>query len=183
MNLSKIILELLGWRIQGAERLNEIPKKIFAVVPHTSNWDFPLGLLIRKAANMETYYLGKKSLFRPPWGFIFSWLGGYPVDRSRNTHLVDTIAEIFDSKERFAISIAPEGTRKKVPHLKTGFYYIAKKCNIPIILTKFDAKNKIVDFSEPFYTSDEESKDMAYIEAYFDGVIGIVPEKSFTLNN
>ena len=182
MNISKWLLNLAGWKITGAENAHKVPKKIFAVAPHTSNWDFPLGLLIRNAAQLETYYLGKKSLFKPPWGSIFRWLGGYPVDRSKHNHLVDTIVDIFNAHEKFAISIAPEGTRKKVKHFKTGFYYISKKGNIPIILTKFDAASKTVDFSAPFYPGIDEEKDLHYIESYFDGVQGINPEKSFYLN-
>jgi 1-acyl-sn-glycerol-3-phosphate acyltransferase len=134
---------------------------------------------VRRAANLETYYLGKKVLSKPPLGVLFRWLGGYPVDRSSHHNLVDTIVKIFDSHETFAISIAPEGTRKKVTSLKTGFYYIARKAQIPIILTKFDAGNKIISFSEPFYPTSDDERDLRFIEQYFSGVVGIRPEKSF----
>lgn len=173
------ILHILGWTVSGIENQKKLPKKVFAVVPHTSNWDFALGLLLRQSVGLETYYLGKKILFRPPWGFLFRWLGGYPVDRSQHHQLVDSIVDIFDQRESFAITIAPEGTRRKVRSLKTGFYYIAKKAAIPIILTKFDAANKHISFSEPFYPTANTEEDLRYIEHYFSGVLGINPQKSF----
>lgn len=176
--ISRWILNMLGWKI-----INRIPpnlkKYIIAVVPHTSNWDFPLGLLVRSALGLKTGFVGKSSLFKPPYGWIFYWLGGQPVDRSKRTNYVDQVAEVFQKREEFSMTIAPEGTRKKVDKLKTGFYYIAKKAEIPIILCKFDAGNKTIDLSEPFYPGNDSAKDIEYIENYFKGVRGLKPKNSF----
>ena len=121
-------------------------------------------------------------LFKPPWGILFKWLGGYPVDRTSHHNLVDNIVRIFDQHDQFAISIAPEGTRKKVTAFKTGFYFIAKKADIPIILTKFDAGNKLISFSPPFYPKKDSDADIRQIESYFSGVEGIRRKKSFVAN-
>jgi 1-acyl-sn-glycerol-3-phosphate acyltransferase len=176
--ISSWILKLFGWKI-----INHIPpelkKYIIAVVPHTSNWDFPLGLLVRSALKLKTGFIGKKSLFAFPHGFLFYWLGGQPVDRKKSTNYVDQVAEVFKRKDRFSMAIAPEGTRKKVKSLKTGFYYIAKKADVPIILCKFDAGSRIVEMSAPFYPGDDKEKDFAFIENYFKDVRGINPENSF----
>jgi 1-acyl-sn-glycerol-3-phosphate acyltransferase len=127
----------------------------------------------------DTKFIGKKSLFKPPFGAVFRALGGYPVDRSKNNNFVDAVVEIFDSKEKFSIALAPEGTRKKVDKIKTGFYYIAKGANIPIILVRFDYANKEVTFSDPFYTTDNKEADLKFIDDHFRGTLGKIPENSY----
>lgn len=177
--ISQWILRLLGWTIMGHEVTRRLPKSIIAVVPHTSNWDFPLGILVRSASRIKTRFLGKKSLFRPPFGWIFYALGGYPVDRSKHTNLVDATVKIFNRKETFSITLAPEGTRSKVDQLKTGFYYIAKKANVPIVLTAFDFGKKQVRFAPPFYPTDDFDADWQFMLNYYIGVEGKNKELSF----
>ena len=177
--ISQLILRLLGWSIHGAENVLSVPKVIVAVAPHTSNWDFPLGILVRSASGINTRFLGKKSLFKPPFGFLFYWLGGYPVDRTKHTNLVDATAAVINQKEEFRVTIAPEGTRSKVEGFKTGFYYIAKKAQVPIILTAFDFKTKEVRFGPPFYPSDNYVEDWTRIYDYFEGVEGLHPSYQF----
>jgi 1-acyl-sn-glycerol-3-phosphate acyltransferase len=176
--ISAWILKLLGWRITGIYPNSE-PKNVLAVVPHTSWVDFPLGLLVRSARKMDTRFLGKASLFKGPMGGIFKWLGGYPVDRRGNQKMVDAVADIFNAHDKFDIAIAPEGTRKKVDKLRSGFYYIAKKSGAAIVLVTFDFGNKVVHFSDPIYPTDDESSDLKKIEDYFRGVQGKKIEYSF----
>jgi 1-acyl-sn-glycerol-3-phosphate acyltransferase len=178
--ISSFILKLLGWNLDIQFDLKDVPKKfVIIVIPHTSNWDFPLGLLVRSAMNLDIKYAGKNSLFVWPIGAVFRWLGGYPVDRSRRTHFVDSVVDIFNEKEEFAIAIAPEGTRKKVEQLKTGFYFIAKKAGIPILLCSFDYSKKTVSVSEPFFPTDDMDADFAFILDFYKGVVGKVPEYGF----
>ncbi|MBL0190465.1 MAG: 1-acyl-sn-glycerol-3-phosphate acyltransferase [Saprospiraceae bacterium] len=176
--IARFILKIWGWKILGVEN-TKLPKYVIAVVPHTSNWDFPLGLLVRSAAEMDSKYIGKASLFKFPYGFFFRALGGYPVDRSHSSNYVEAVAAIFNSKERFSISIAPEGTRKKVSKLKTGFYFIAKEAKVPILLTKLNNEKKEFDFRKVFYPTDDSEKDLEYIESFFKGTKGIVQENQF----
>lgn len=176
--ISAFILRLIGWRMEG-QVPEDVRKFIIAVVPHTSNWDFPLGLLARSAMRRDVKFIGKHTLFLPPYGFIFRWLGGYPVNRKTSKNYVDSVVEILDSKDEFSICVAPEGTRKKVDRLKTGFYHMARLAKVPIILTKFDYGNKVISFSEPFYTTDDQEADMAFISNYFAGVQGKNPEFSY----
>ncbi len=174
--LSSWLLHLLGWRIEGFNP-KQLDKYIIIAIPHTSNWDFPLGLLVRNAWELnEVKFLAKDSLFKPPFGWLFRWLGGYPVDRSKRNKYVDTVADIFDQHERFAITIAPEGTRSKVDRLRTGFYYIARKAQVPIIMIKFDFGKKKVTFSPPFYPTNDKAADFAHIRAFYKGVQGKNPE-------
>ena len=119
---------------------------IVAVAPHTSWWDFPVGVLVNSGMRLRANFVGKHTLFSWPIGYLFRWLGGVPVDRRQKNNFVSATVEAFHQNERLHLVIAPEGTRKKVDKFKTGFYHIARLAGVPIVLTKFDWKNKIVDF-------------------------------------
>ena len=92
---------------------------------------------------------------------------------------MDTIAKIFHEKEIFRLAIAPEGTRKKVTEWKTGFYYMALKANVPIVPVAFDYGRKEVVYNEPFYPTGNIEADIKFLESYYKGVIGKVPELSY----
>ncbi|MCB0550838.1 MAG: 1-acyl-sn-glycerol-3-phosphate acyltransferase [Phaeodactylibacter sp.] len=177
--ISNFLLRTMGWEI--ITEYEELPRKcVIIAVPHTSNLDFPIGLMVRSVLGFDAKYVGKDSLFKNPiLGAIMRWLGGYPVDRSKRSNFVDAVVDIFDSKEDFIITIAPEGTRKKVDKLKTGFYYIALGAKVPIIMVKFDWEHKEIVFSKPFHPTGDAEADFAFITSYFRGVKGRNPEKSF----
>lgn len=176
--LSKFIFfKVMRWRFNGT--FPDIKKCVVIVIPHTHWLDFPLGVIVRKVVNREINYIGKKSLFKAPYGWFFRMLGGTPVDRSKNTNMVDAVVEVFEEKEIFRFALAPEGTRKKVNALKTGFYYIAKKANVPIVMVAFDFGRKEVKFSEPLWTTDNINYDFKMVRGFFKGVKGRVPEYSF----
>ncbi len=176
--LSRWILRLMGFRIENWKPPTE-KKYILVAVPHTSNWDFPVGLLVRKALDIDVVYLGKASLFKPPFGFLFYWLGGYPVDRSKSNNFVEAVVEMYNQRESFAIVIAPEGTRNKVDRLKTGFYYIALQAKLPIILVSFDWGKGRIHFSEPFYPSGNKDDDFDYLKTHFRDTRGKIPENGW----
>lgn len=176
--ISGLIFRLLGWSLQG-EIPGDLNKYLLAVVPHTSNWDFPLGLLVRSMLGRKVQFIGKHTLFQFPYGFLFRWLGGHPVDRSKSSNYVDSVVEIYNQHDNFAICLAPEGTRKKVDKLRTGFYYIAKKAMVPIILIRFDYATKVITFSEPFYPTEDITSDFEYIHGFFKGAVGKIPSNSF----
>lgn len=175
--ISKGILWLWGWKITG-QYPHDIDKVIVAVAPHTSNWDFPLGVLVNSAGKCRANYVGKHTLFRWPFGYLFRWWGGIPVDRSKNHNFVSATVEAFQREKRLHLVIAPEGTRSKVERFKTGFYHIARLAQVPICLCTFNAVKKEVFFDPVFfYTTDDEAADLAYIWNYFKGVKGFNPEK------
>lgn len=173
----RLFLTLLGWRTDVVFPYHNLRKYIVLVGPHTSNWDFVIGLAYRTILNMsKARFLGKKELFRPPFGFIFYTLGGTPVDRTSKHNLVDEVAALFDRHEKFALAMAPEGTRKRVDKLKSGFYFIAKKTGVPYIIAGLDYKHKTVLFSEPMYTSDSQENDFERVYAFFRKIEPRVPE-------
>lgn len=173
--LSRWILDRLGWTIVGRYPA-EVRKMIVVVMPHTSAWDFPLGLLLRAYFRADIKFLAKRELFRPPFGFLFRWLGGYPVDRSRRRSLVEAAVELFREQEDFVITITPEGTRRKVDKLKTGFYHIALGAGIPILMVRFDYGRREVVFAEPFFPSGEKNRDFKRIIDFFKVARGRHPE-------
>ncbi len=175
-----IYFKILGWRIVGNTSFSKdtIKKAVIIAVPHTSWHDFYIGVLLRAAVKLKTNFIGKKDLFVFPLGYFFKALGGAPINRSVNENKVDAIAKLFDEHDEFRMTLAPEGTRKKVDVWKTGFYYIAKKAHVPIIMFTLDFENKINTISEPFYPTENMEADFEYMHSFFKDVKGKIPEYS-----
>lgn len=170
------LFKLFGWKINGSFP-PELKKYIIAVAPHTSNWDFPVGVAARSILRIQTAkFLGKSQLFKPPFGWLFRALGGYPVERSTSHDLVDQVVQIFNNHEEFVLALAPEGTRKKVEKFKTGFYYISKKANVPIIPVGFDFGKKEVVLGQPLYPSDNIEADFEVLYSFYRNIKGRNPE-------
>ena len=172
----KAYLKFTSWKA-----VNGIPpglkKFVLVLAPHTSGWDMWMAVAFRSALHLNHIkFIGKRELFKPPLGFIFRKLGGIPVDRSGNHNFVDEVAALFDNNDSFSVALSPEGTRKKVDRLKTGFYHIARKAKVPIILIALDFEHKEFRFSPPIYTTENEVADMAQIIHFFHGVKGKNPE-------
>ncbi len=179
--LFKKIYKIWGWTVTGTIP-NHMKKKIYITIPHTSNWDFPIGILLKYGFGMDVQFLAKKSLFNPPFGWVFKKLGGIPVDRSKNNNFVDSTVDTLNKYDKISISIAPEGTRKAVSTIKSGFYWISVKSGIPLIFVKFDWGTKNVDFSGPFIPSGDYDKDLEIIKTHFEGVIGKIPTNGWLQN-
>lgn len=170
-----IYKRILGWTFTNSYP-KDLKKYVIIAAPHTSTYDFPLGILVKYALGIPTNYIGKDSLFKPPFGFIFRCLGGYPVDRSKNNNFVDQIINIFNQNEEFVLAMSPEGTRKKTGKWKTGFYYTAKGAQVPIVMIALDFQHKTVKFSEPYYTTDDMEADFKYFHDFYKDVKGRHPE-------
>ena len=170
-----VFLKLLGWSIVG-----ELPaekKYMLVVAPHTSNFDFFLGVFTRRIIRFDPKYVAKKELFVFPFGYFFKWMGGYPVDRAKNTRFVDSIVDLYNSKEEFIITMTPEGTRSYNPNWKTGFYHIAKAANIPVVRVGFDYATRRVVLDEAMYLTESVDECIQSFKAYFSQFKGKHPEK------
>ncbi len=174
--LSKwLFLNVWGWKVQG--ELPEAPKYLIVVAPHTSNWDFLVGILFRKyTENFEPMYLAKKELFVFPIGFFFRWTGGYPVERGKNTNFVDDVVSVFDKNEKFCTTIAPEGSRSYRKKWKTGFYYIAKNASIPILRIAFDYPSKTLVLDDLYYITKDADSTVIEFKEYFSKYKGKNPQ-------
>ena len=173
-----LFFRLMGWKIIGTLD-EEVKKCIMIVIPHTSWHDFYLGIFTRGIIGLEMNWVGKKELFTFPFHWYFRWMGGTPLDRTGGLNKVDTIAAIFNQRTIFRMAIAPEGTRKKVNELKTGFYYIALKANVPIIPVAFNFGKKEINLGNPLQPSGNIEADMKILLTHFIGVKGKNPDYSF----
>jgi 1-acyl-sn-glycerol-3-phosphate acyltransferase len=168
--LSLIILKISGWRIEG--KLPDIPKFVLIAAPHTSNWDFPLTILVAFALKAKIYWMGKEAIFRRPFKKFFRWLGGIPIDRSRTNNIVEQMIQKFAESGKLIITIPPSGTRKRVMKWKTGFYYISKGANVPIVLGFLDYKRKVGGIGPVYCPTGDIDNDMREIRAYYTGMKG-----------
>ncbi len=165
---SLLVFKLIGWKVTDLRGVQGPLQAIYVVAPHTSNWDFLLGVFARSIARLGyARYLAKDSLFKPPFGWVFRALGGYPVDRSKNSNLTEQVAGYFRDIPGFSVAITPEGTRKHVDKWKTGFWHIAKAADVPLVLVSFDYANKEVKLSAPWWPTDDKEKDIAALMDYY----------------
>lgn len=172
---SLAMLRLLGWRTEGIRP--EAPKYVLIAAPHTSNWDFPYTLMLCFALRLRVYWVGKSNLFRWPLGPLARWLGGIPVDRSAAGNMVQATVAAFGRRQRLAIIVAPEGTRGRVSHWKTGFYHIAHGAGVPVALAYLDFKRKAGGIGRMFETSGDIEGDMAQIRQFYGGITGRNPQQ------
>ena len=174
-SISLFILGVFGWRLLG--RLPDIPKFV-VIATHTSNWDFPVTLLLAFALRTKISILGKDSLFRWPFASLFRWFGVIPTDRKKSTNVVERMIKLFRESEKLILVVAPEGTRKKVKYWKTGFYYIAMGAGVPIVLAFVDYRRKVGGPGPVFTPTGDIDADIEVIRSFYDNIVGKYPEKS-----
>jgi 1-acyl-sn-glycerol-3-phosphate acyltransferase len=170
--LSVGFLRLTGWKVVG-----QLPpgaaKSVLIAAPHTSNWDLPYTLMVAFTLRLNVYWIGKSSIFRPPFRGVMMWLGGIPVDRSQNNNLVAaSSAAISRATGPLQLIVPPEGTRSNTRYWKTGFYYIAQGAGVPIVMAFLDYEKKIGGLGPVFEPSGDIEKDMLAIKAFYAGVRG-----------
>ncbi len=175
-NLSRFIFWLIRWKAVD-EAPPDIDKAVLLVAPHTSNWDFPIGRLYAWIAKIPIRFLIKKELYFWPLGPILDKLGGVPVDRKKSRNTVDVVADLFDEYNRIYIAVTPEGTRKLSKDWKKGFYFIAHKANVPILLSFIDYNHRIVGMGKPLKTSGDIDADMGKIMDFYRDKNAKHPEK------
>ena len=173
--LARLALRLTGWRIIGGAPA--APKYVLIGAPHTSNWDFPVALMVCFALRLRVYWMGKASLFPPLLGGVMRWLGGIPVNRARSGNLVQATVDAYNGNQRLIVIVPPEGTRSKVTQWKTGFYYIAQGAGVPIGLGYLDFRRKEAGLSRMFEPTGDIAADMVEIQAFYAGVTGKNPGK------
>lgn len=166
----------MGWRREGV--LPDTPKYVLIVAPHTSNWDLPFALAFGFVFRVKGAWMGKHTLFRWPFGLLFRWLGGIPIERSHPHGVVGHTIDILNESDRLVIGLAPEGTRKRVSRWKTGFYHIAAGAHVPIVLAYLDYRRKVGGFGPVFLPSGDVKADMAVIQAFYATVTAKRPENT-----
>jgi len=160
-----------GWRAEGALP-PEMRKVVFIAAPHTSNWDLPFMLAVAWRLRVPLGWMGKKSLFSPPFGTLMRLLGGVPVDRASPAGMVEQIAAEFDRCDALALAIPPEGTRAHAPHWKSGFYRIAVAAQVPIACGYLDYTRRAGGIGPIFRPSGDRDVDAKRLADFYGGVIG-----------
>jgi len=169
------VIRIFGWKT-----INNFPKESRYVViaaPHTSNWDFPLGISYIISAGVPFRYMGKDALFKWPQKYLFRALGGFGVDRNNKTKLTTRMAEFINSQDKIALALAPEGTRSNIKYWRSGFYYIALEAKVPIAMAVIDFENKEIGIKTSFMPSGDIEADMEIIRDFYKDVKGRFPEK------
>lgn len=164
----------MGWRIEG--EIPNVPKLVIIVAPHTSNWDFVVGVAAKLALGLRVLFLGKDTLFRFPLGVVMRWLGGIPVDRDSSHDVVNYVVAQFARRERLILGLAPEGTRKRVQRWRTGFYHIAHGAGVPIVPVALDWGAHLVRIGAPFVTTGDVDADVRELQTRFSSVRGRRPK-------
>lgn len=174
--LSIGILKLIGWKAVGCPIENA--RFVLIAAPHTSNWDFPLMLMVVLKLRLKVYWMGKNSLFPFPIGWFMKWLGGIPVDRSRAHNLVDQTVQEYQTNPEMIVLVPPEGTRSKVKEWKTGFYRIAANAGVPVLMGYVDVSKKEAGLADFFHPTGDIEVDMPAIRAFYADKVGINPENA-----
>ena len=170
----RALLRLAGWKVVLVRPPG--PKAVVIVYPHTSNWDFIVGILARYATALPFRFVGKDTLFRWPFGGLFRRLGGIPVNRRQSTGFVGDLIEAFDKADSLYLAIAPEGTRRRIDHWKSGFYRVALAANVPLGLAFIDYSRREVGIEAWLSLSGNEAEDLAGIRAGYSNKRGKKPE-------
>mgnify|MGYP003609630246 CR=1 FL=1 len=174
--IAGFLLRVFGWRT--VYQAPPGPKSVIVVYPHTSNWDFPVGMLFRFYYAMPIRWAGKHTMFRWPLRGFFLRLGGVPINRSNPVGLIDQLADEFARSESLHLCIAPEGTRSYTDHWKSGFYRLAMKAGVPVGLGFIDFGRKEAGVERWITLSGDVDADLGVIRAYYAGKQGYAPEKA-----
>lgn len=156
----------------------DLPRFVVIVAPHTSNWDFIAGLAAKWALGLDVRWLGKDTLFLPPLGWFMRAIGGVPVDRHSRHNVVEQSVREFNAREQFVLVLAPEGTRRRVPEWKSGFWHVAKQANVPICCVALDWGRMVVRLGPTSMPTEEDAAaGIARVRSYYDDVRGYDPSQ------
>ena len=172
--VGRLYLRFSGWRVEG--RFPDDAKTVVIAAPHTSNWDMPLMLAIAWVLDVRPAWLGKRELFRRPFGWLMRRLGGVPVDRAVRQNVVQQAVDRFAAVERLHLVIPPSGTRSRATHWRSGFYHIARGAGVPIVCAFLDYRRKVGGIGPVLRASGDIAGDMTRIRGFYVGIAGKFPE-------
>ena len=161
-------LRLMRWRVTG--EFPDLRKFVIIVAPHTSNWDFVVGLLCDLALDLDAVWLAKHTIFVGPFGSWLKSLGGIPVVRKASHNVVSQAAAEFARRDRMVLAVAPEGTRSKVESWKSGYWHIARAAGVPIVPVGFDFVRRAAVIGPLRFTTDSLEEDEASLKEFFNDI-------------
>ena len=167
-------MRITGWRFEG--EVPDVRKMVLIVAPHTSNWDFPVGLMAKLALRLGGTFIGKHTLFRWPFGVFMRAIGGIPVDRAAAAGFASEVGRVLRDADQMTVVLAPEGTRRRIPQWKSGFYRIAVEAGAPILPVGFDYSRKVVFFAPLFHPTGNYEKDLPQLRSHYRPEMARRPE-------
>lgn len=171
--LGRAALALFGFRIEG--EVPDVPKCVAIVAPHTSNWDFVVGIAAMLALGVDFRWLGKHTIFRFPFGQPLRWLGGIPVDRRVAESMVEAVTAQVRTRRQLFLALTPEGTRKAVERWKSGFYRIALGAGVPILPVSFDHSRRVITLWPTLAPTGDYAADLSALASRFESRMGKRP--------
>ncbi|QJR10355.1 hypothetical protein DSM104443_01413 [Usitatibacter rugosus] len=171
--VGRTVLGSFGWRIEGD--LPNLTKFVIAVAPHTSNWDFVFGAATMFALDIRLAFIGKHTIFVWPFSTVLRWMGGIPIDRAAAQGVVAESVRAFRAAGERVLVIAPEGTRRRVEHFRTGFLHIARGAGVPVVLVALDYGHKCVRLGPTIEPGEDVEADRDRVEAHFRPIHGKHP--------
>lgn len=159
------LLRLCGWKTSLVWPPE--PHGLIVVYPHTSNWDFIVGVLFRIGHGLPAHWMGKDTMFRWPFGRLLRRIGGVPINRRERSGLIAALIEEFRSRDWMWLAVAPEGTRSYTDHLKSGFYHLALAADLPIGLGYIDYGRRQVGIDTYVRMTGDVDRDLATLRAFY----------------
>jgi 1-acyl-sn-glycerol-3-phosphate acyltransferase len=169
-------LRLRGWQLAGGAP--PLRKYVVVLAPHTCNWDFPLAMLAASGYGIRLSWLGKHTIFRWPVAGFLRAIGGIPVHRERHDGMVGQVVEAFAARDTLVVGMTPEGTRTATPHWKSGFYHMARRSGVPIVLASLDRPRRRITLGPVVMPTGDAAKDMEAVRSFYAGDRGIHPHKA-----
>jgi 1-acyl-sn-glycerol-3-phosphate acyltransferase len=174
--LARAAFRLIGWRAEG--EVPNLPKFVMVAAPHTSNIDGIMLVLGAWLFRLKLHWMGKHTLFRPPFGGLVKAFGGVPIDRRAPRGAVQQMIQAFHDRERQILVVAPEGTRGKSDRWKTGFYYIAQGAGVPMVLAYIDYARRVMGIGPVIYPSGDQDADLRILHDFYRDKVARYPEKA-----
>jgi 1-acyl-sn-glycerol-3-phosphate acyltransferase len=173
------LLAAAGWSVEITSP--PVPRCVIIVYPHTSNWDFVVGYLAKLAAGLPLHWIGKDTLFRWPVAGLLRRMGGIPVNRQERTGLTVRLASELRHRRRMWLAIAPEGTRARTDHWKSGFYHLALTAGVPVGLAFIDYRTRVVGLGTYLSLTGDVERDLARVREAYAGKVAKHPEQAGTI--
>jgi 1-acyl-sn-glycerol-3-phosphate acyltransferase len=174
------LLAVIGWRVHFAPLPG--PRGVIIVYPHTSNWDFFVGVLAKWAVGLPFRWLGKEALFKGGLGTLIGPLlrawGGEPIERKASTGAIERLAKRIQDADWYWLVLTPEGTRSYRNTWRSGFYHIALAAKVPLVTASIDYATKTVNVETVIWLSGDKEADRAAIAAAYIGRRGYKPENA-----
>ncbi|WP_395789053.1 lysophospholipid acyltransferase family protein [Aquimonas sp.] len=168
--IGRCVLRLGGWRVTG--EFPDVERMIIIVAPHSSGWDAIWAIGLKLALGLDVAFMGKRELFRGPLGWLLRKLGGFPVNRASTEGVVEQVAARYRAHPRLWVALAPEGTRRRVEHWKSGFWRIARAADVPVLCVYFHYPERIIGIGPLVQTTASLEDDMARIRAFYAPWLG-----------